>query len=181
MIGVCPKSMTWIWQESPPAPAGSRPTAGGRIDVGHQFEWAYLTSFAAENGLPDTYRSYANSFMVNGLALGNDWQAGGIYSPAAPTKSLLHRRRGWWEQCEAIRAFLHFIVRHQRDDLIEPLQKTLHFVQTSLIDPEYGGWYGGIGPDGEPETMEKGDEWKLDYHVVGMCMEAIRLRAKVSG
>lgn len=161
------------WQALPPD--ASRPHAGGRLDIGHAFEWAYLTSYAAEKGLPAHYSSYANSFMLYGVALGFDWQAGGIYSPALPTGQLMTQRKGWWEQCETIRALLHFVVRHQRMDLVEPLQKTVAFVQRSFIDPEYGGWYPGVGPDITPQALEKGNEWKLDYHVVGMCMEAIRL------
>lgn len=148
---------------------------GGRLDIGHAFEWAYLTSYAAEKGLPAYYTSYANSFMAYGLALGLDWESGGIYSPATPTGQIMTQRKGWWEQCEATRAFLNFIIRHHRTDLTEPYQKTLACIQSSFVDHEYGGWYPGVGPGLVPQELEKGNEWKLDYHVVGMCMEAIRL------
>lgn len=154
-------------------------TRGGRLDIGHSFEWAYLTSYALERGLPAYYGSYANSFMLNGLALGFDWESGGIYSPATPTGQITTQRKGWWEQCEAIRALLNFVVVHNRADLIEPLQKMVGFVQNDFVDPEYGGWYYAVGPGITPTELEKGNEWKLDYHVVGMCMEAIRLADRV--
>ena len=166
------------WQELPPDDGAKKPTgpvtAGGRLDIGHAFEWAYLTSFAVENGLPATYLNYANSFMLYGLALGFDWKEGGIYSPASPTGQIMTQRKGWWEQTETIRALINFIARYQRNDLIEPLQKSMNFVKSSFIDPEYGGWYPALEPGVSPQTLEKGNEWKLDYHIVGMCMEAIR-------
>lgn len=167
------------WTELPAAPRAPHekvsPYKGGRLDIGHAFEWAYLTSFAVENGLPDYYASFANSFMNYGLALGFDWESGGIYSPASPTGERLATHKGWWEQCEAIRAMINFVIRHHRADLVEPLQKTITFVQESFVDPEYGGWYHSVGPGIAHQELEKGNEWKLDYHVVGMCMEAIRL------
>jgi mannose-6-phosphate isomerase len=178
-----PEVYNWEWNELPPDDGAQRPigpvTAGGRLDIGHAFEWAYLTSFAAENGLPATYLNYANTFMLYGLTLGFDWEAGGIYSPTTPAGQIMNQRKGWWEQTETIRALTNFVLRHHRTDLIEPLEKTIAFVKTSFIDPEYGGWYLRVEPGVAPETLEKGNEWKLDYHVVGMCMEAIRLSEQV--
>ena len=173
-----PEVYNAAWEELPSGMEMRPPQgymAGGRLDIGHAFEWAYLASYAAELGFPAEYLSYANSFMLYGLTLGFDWQTGGIYSPSSPTGQLLTQRKGWWEQCEAIRAMTHFVVRNHRDDLAEPLHRTIDFVQTSLIDPEYGGWYPGVEANIATEGLEKGNEWKLDYHVVGMCMEAIRL------
>ena len=164
------------WTELPFDDSGKMSqTRGGRLDIGHAFEWAYLTSYAMERGLPAYYGSFANSFMVYGLALGLDWESGGIYSPTNPDGKIISQRKGWWEQCEAIRALLNFVVVHNRNDLVEPLQKMIRFAQSSMIDPEYGGWYPNFGPAIAHQELEKGNEWKLDYHVVGMCMEAIRL------
>jgi mannose/cellobiose epimerase-like protein (N-acyl-D-glucosamine 2-epimerase family) len=56
----------------------------------------------------------------------------------------------------------------------------IRFVQNAFVDPEYGGWYYAVGPGITPTELEKGNEWKLDYHVVGMCMEAIRLAERVA-
>lgn len=157
------------WQELTASP--------GRLDIGHAFEWAYLTSWAVEQGLPDHYLHFGNSFLLYGLALGFDWQNGGIYSPASPQGVLMDARKGWWEQCEAIRTLAHYAIHHQRADLWEPLAKMMHFVQRYCVDAEYGGWYGSLKADGTPNQTAKGNEWKLDYHVVGMCTEIIRLLA----
>jgi cellobiose epimerase len=159
------------WQELPVNADGS----GGRLDIGHAFEWAYLAAYAAEIGLPVRFLNYANSFLLYGMALGFDWQGGGIYSPATPSGEIINEQKGWWEQCEVIRALTHFYLRHRRNDLNGPLQRTIEFVKASFIDSQYGGWYPRIGPGITPQELEKGNEWKVDYHVVGMCMEAIRL------
>jgi mannose/cellobiose epimerase-like protein (N-acyl-D-glucosamine 2-epimerase family) len=158
------------WQELPAE-------NGGRLDIGHAFEWAYLAARAAELGFPARYQSYANSFLGYGMALGFDWQEGGIYSPANPNGTIIDQEKGWWEQCEIVRAFTHFYLRHQREDCLGPLQKMMNFVKASFIDVQYGGWYPRIGPGITPTSLPKGNEWKVDYHVVGMCMEAIRLTA----
>ena len=159
------------WQELPVHADGS----GGRLDIGHAFEWAYLAAYGAELGLPVRFLNHANSFLLYGMALGFDWQGGGIYSPATPNGEIINQQKGWWEQCEVIRALTHFFLRHRRNDLNGPLQRTLEFVKASFIDSQYGGWYPRTGPGITPQELEKGNEWKVDYHVVGMCMEAIRL------
>jgi mannobiose 2-epimerase len=150
-------------------------SAGGQLSLGHAFEWAFLASRAAELGFPSRYQNYANSFLNYGMALGFDWENGGIFSPAKPNGTLINQEKGWWEQCEAIRALTHFYLRHNRQDCLGPLQKLLNFAKGAFIDPQYGGWYARIGPGITPTSQQKGSEWKVDYHVVGMCMEAIRL------
>ena len=115
-----------------------------------------------------------------GLALGFDWQEGGIFSPVAPNGVLLNQEKGWWEQTETIRTLLHFHLRHRRNELNAPLQRTLEFVKASFIDPQYGSWYARLGPGIDPRTLEKGNEWKVDYHVVAMCMEALRLTGQAA-
>jgi len=69
---------------------------------------------------------------------------------------------------------MHFAVLHNRDDLWLPLEQTIVFIKSNFVDPEYGGWYSSREPNISPLHQPKGDEWKLDYHVVGMCMEAVQ-------
>lgn len=163
------------WQELP-----DTPDSGGELDIGHAFEWAYLSSRAAELGLPVRFLNRANSFLLYGMALGFDWKNGGVYSPVTPNGVIANREKGWWEQAEAIRALTHFYLRHKRNDLNGPLQRTLEFVKAAFIDPQYGGWYARLKPDNTPLVWEKGSIWKLDYHIVGMCMEAIRLTSQTA-
>ncbi len=148
---------------------------GGRIDVGHSFEWAYLLSRAAECGWPGHYLKPAERLLENGLRLGFDATDGGIISPAQPDGTITTPTKGWWEQCEAIRAILHFAVVRDRDEVWEPLEKIIDFVRNRFVDEKYGGWFAH-----PPDNLNKGSVWKVDYHVVGMCIEAIRLGGSFS-
>ena len=150
---------------------------GGRIDVGHAFEWAYLLSHAAECNWPQHYLKAAERLLERGLEMGFDEKEGGIVSPARPDGTVVSGVKGWWEQCEAIRALLHFAVVRSYKNADAPLEKTIAFVQRNFVDKEYGGWF-MLPPAAAGErqpSFDKGSEWKLDYHVVGMCAEAIRL------
>jgi len=169
--GILPELFTRDWRELPAE-------GGGRIDIGHAFEWAYLLSMAVEMGMRPDYLTHASRFLDYGLRIGYDPKDGGIYSPATPEGKIEKKRKGWWEQCEATRALMHFAVVRGRSDLWEPLEKTVGFIRRFYIDPEFGGWYRSIGDGDEERDENKGDEWKVDYHVVGMCMEAIRLSSR---
>ncbi len=167
--GRLPEVYDAVWRELPEE-------HGGRLDIGHAFEWAYLLSRAVEQGWPDGYLPFADRLLAYGLALGQAHD-GGILSPATPDGRVTTRRKGWWEQCEAARALAHFLVVRRREDLAGPLAALLAFVRATYPDPEYGGWYasppGACGDDSP--TLDKASEWKLDYHVVGLCAEALRL------
>jgi mannose/cellobiose epimerase-like protein (N-acyl-D-glucosamine 2-epimerase family) len=141
---------------------------GGRIDLGHQFEWAYLLSSAVGRGLPTRYLTTAADLLDYGMRVGYDRQEGGIFADVGPDETVIRSEKGYWQQCEALRTMMHFAALHGRDDLWEPWRRTFEFCKRELIDPEYGGWYDG--PDGH-----KGHHWKVDYHITGMCVEATAL------
>lgn len=154
---------------------------GGRIDIGHAFEWAYLLSHAVECGWSQDYLKAAARFLEYGLALGFDATNGGIISPVTPAGAATLARKGWWEQCEAIRALLHFGVVREHTEVWEPLAKIIAFVQKHFVDQQHGGWYTRppITASQDQACLDKGSEWKVDYHIVGMCAEAIRLTSKI--
>jgi len=166
--GVLPELFTMAWDTLPAA-------EGGWTNIGHQFEWAFLLSRAVELGLPEGYLTHAERLLGHGLRLGYDGVHGGIFTGATPEGEVRSTRKGWWEQCEAIRAMLHFAVARGRDDLWEPLERTLAFVKRSFVDAEHGGWFAQAEADGQPVSAHKGSPFKLDYHQVAMCAEAIRI------
>ena len=149
---------------------------GGYVCLGHQFEWAYLLSSAVERGLPGWWLAPATDLLQFGLRVGYDRRDGGILNAATPEGNVISADKGWWEQCEGIRAMMHHAVLHGRDDLWEPLTKTTLFVQENYVDHTYGGWYSSAVTEPTADKPHKGGGFKVDYHVVGMCAEAIRLR-----
>ena len=167
--GILPELFDADWQEL-------SDEDGGRIDVGHAFEWAYLLSRAVESGWSRDYLNAAERFLEYGITLGFDETDGGIISPVKPDGTYTVPRKGWWEQCEAIRALLHFSIVRDNVKTLGLLKKAVAFARKHFVDEEHGGWF--TSPPvatGENPRFDKGSEWKVDYHVVGMCVEAVRL------
>lgn len=149
---------------------------GGNVDVGHAFEWAFLLSRSCELGLPECWAEAGEFFLKSGLKLGFDKKDGGVFSPASPDGKSVQKIKGWWEQCEAARALMHYAVRRNRKKYWSPLHKTMDFIKTHMIDNQNKGWYTFI-KEGEDHTkQDKLDQWKIHYHAVGLCAEAIRLK-----
>ncbi len=149
---------------------------GGYVDIGHQFEWAFLLSWAVYKGLPDDYLTIGEQLLDAALDKGYDANRGGILAQ--------HRYRGeafggkgLWQQCEFLRTTMHYASLHDRDDLWKPFRKTLDFVEDVFIDEVYGGWF--IRPV-DPATLNddypsKGTPWRVGYHITGMYGEGLRL------
>lgn len=87
--------------------AGWEPAREGQhahVEVGHVFEWAFLLS-EADPLLPDLdLVARGRQLLAYGMQGGYDEVDGGIYSRVDLDGRLVERRKGWWEQCEAIRA-----------------------------------------------------------------------------
>ena len=159
----------WYDPDWQPVRAGERAI----IEVGHAFEWAFLLSEAQPLFPEDDLLGPGRQFLGFGMRHGYDAAAGGIFSQVAHDGSLRERRKGWWEQCEAIRAMQRYAARHDAAEIVEPLRRSLAFVRQHYVDDVYGGWYErppGMG--GEP-SLVKGNAYKLDYHVVNMCRELL--------
>ncbi len=165
--GALPEFFTADWQPLPSE-------RGGVLDIGHAFEWSFLLSQAALQGIQTDVMPQARRFLGYGIQFGYDPETGGIISPVTLEGHSPGQRKGWWEQCEAIRAMVRFIARHGEEKLSQSLRETVDFMRTHFVDSEYGGLY-MIPPGMDSQTrLDKGSEWKVDYHAVGMCVEVIR-------
>lgn len=163
--GALPETYDQAWRPLPDS-------AGGWINIGHLFEWGFLLSRAAELGLPGRYVESATALLEFGLAHGMA-PDGGVWTshPVGDGAAERSRPRGWWEQCEATRALAHHVVVRGRDDLVEPLEGNVGYWRAHFIDPNVGGWC----PHEDARDADKGNEWKVDYHVIAMCAEVVRL------
>jgi mannose/cellobiose epimerase-like protein (N-acyl-D-glucosamine 2-epimerase family) len=153
------------------------PDRGGYVNVGHQFELAFLVCRAVERGLSAAYLAKAHRLVDWGLKSGYDRGIGGIFSGCRYDGSVTHATKGWWEQAELLRALMHVAELHGRDDLWEPFEESLALVREHFMDAEYGGWFASYDPAAPPEDRptDKGSAWKVDYHVTGLYAEALRL------
>ncbi len=147
---------------------------GGWINIGHQFEWAYLLAEAERMGHGGGLAAVGRRLLGRALEIGVAASDGGVLTRARMDTSIAPEdaaHRGWWEQCEASRALLRYGLGLGEPALLGPLAANIGCFRRRLIDPEYGGWY----VEADPRDPYKGSEWKIDYHLVGLCMEAVRL------
>jgi mannose/cellobiose epimerase-like protein (N-acyl-D-glucosamine 2-epimerase family) len=153
-----------------------RPLSSGKralVEVGHVFEWAFLLSEARELFPDEDLLERGRQLLAFGMRHGYDAEQGGIYARVGYDGEVLARRKGWWEQCEAIRAMHRYVTRHGAVELAEPLQQSLDFVRRHFVDEAYGGWYSNPPGMGDEPSLVKGHVYKLDYHVVNMCRELL--------
>lgn len=145
------------------------------IEMGHQFEWAFLLSQGVDRGLPRRYLAIGQRLIDYGMKA-YDAEAGGIFSRAGYSGEVRRGPKGWWEQCEFLRALMRYAARHNRSDLWPAFDKSLAFVRREFIDPEYAGWYPSYDPavPAQKRDRTKGNTWRAGYHVIGMYSEALR-------
>lgn len=84
----------------------------------------------------------------------------------------------WWPQAESVIAFFNAWQITGDQKYLDASVKTWEWIKTNLVDNQYGEWYGGINPDGKPNTKRpKANMWKCPYHNSRMAFE-LHERAK---
>lgn len=134
----------------------------GYTDLGHQFEWSHLLRSAEKRGLPPVYSGVADRLLKFAVATGYDEQAGGAFYRQS-TSGKVDRNKYWWQQAEAMKAFLAVA---DRPEMARRYHDTLELVDKEFIDRENGGWNFG-----SRETCAHGHcpEQRPDpYHLVGL-------------
>jgi mannobiose 2-epimerase len=134
----------------------------GFTDVGHQFEWSHLLRSAEKRGLPPVYSGVADRLLKYAVTKGYDEQDGGIFNSIS-NQGVVDRSKYWWEQAEAMKAFLAVA---QRPEMARRYQETLDLVDKEIIDRDNGGWRFGT-----KETCSRGGcpaRQPDPYHLVGL-------------
>ena len=146
------------------------PDQSGYFELGHQFEWAFLLSHAVDKGFPKQYLAIAERLLNYGVKVAYDQEEGGIFSRGDYDNQAAKGPKGWWEQCESLRALMHWAALRGRGDLWPIFDKSLAFAKKNLIDDQFGGWFYSTA-----RRTGKGSVWQAGYHVSGMYQEALRL------
>jgi len=144
------------------------------VEAGHQFEWAWLLNRAADLGADPSFRGLAEKLLGWGVRYGWDNQRGGVFNQCDRHGRPLQTDKTYWVQSEALRA-MFYVARGGGQLDARVLQTTADFVWQYCADHEHGGWFATVDRRGSPVNADKGGLWKLDYHVVSLCDEAIRL------
>jgi cellobiose epimerase len=145
------------------------------VSFGHDVETAYLMLEASHAlGLKKDTRtlSVAKRMLDHSLQNGWDTKLGGFYDEGYYFKdsskiSIIKDSKNWWAQAEGLNTLLLMADKYPNDrwNYYDHFKKLWNYVQTYMIDHEYGDWY-EEGLDREPErrTALKGHIWKATYH-----------------
>ena len=132
---------------------------------------AFLLSRAVDAGLPESYLESANA-SVDFVYRQAEKSPMGIIAHTTDYKGTIRDpEQYWWCQTELLRGLAHFSMHRNRADLTPQFNKTLGEVRKHFIDPVNGGWF--KTPDSA--ELDKGEQWKVGYHVTMMLTELMRL------
>jgi len=153
------------------------PRDAGYVDLGHQFEWAYLLNSAEERGLPSLYAAIAQRVLDYAIKTGYDDRAGGTFNVAYADGTVV-REKGIWQQSECLRTLMHYAALYGKPDMKRRYEQTLEFVQDELIDTKNGGWF--MMTKSACARQACPDEQPDAYHMTGMHREALALAVRAS-
>ena len=154
------------------------------VSFGHDVETAYLMQEADEalNGKASAKTLSVGKKMVD-HALRNGWDkpVGGFYDEGyyfknKPNITITYNTKNWWAQAEALNTLLMFSEMYPNDSMhyLQKFFKEWQYVQTYLIDHEYGDWYDeGIDTDAAAKKRLKAQIWKTTYHNFRALMNCI--------
>jgi mannose/cellobiose epimerase-like protein (N-acyl-D-glucosamine 2-epimerase family) len=164
-------------------PVSYRDSSDGVRQKNHYYDHVMLEASEALGLTADSATSRAAKQMVD-HALRNGWDdtAGGFYDEGYYFKGRPHititvDTKNWWAQAEGLNTLLMMADRYPDDPLRydEKFLRQWQYIETYLIDHEYGGWYqGGLDREPQARTALKGQIWKAAYHDARAMMNVIR-------
>ncbi len=104
------------------------------------------------------------------LRVGFDAERGGLYNSGSVGGPVTNKTKSWWQQCEALVAFLNAFQMTGDAKYWNAFDKQAQFVEGKFLDHEYGEWYTSIMGNGEIQS-EKVGPWKAPYHITRALLE----------
>ena len=153
------------------------------VTFGHDVETAYLLQEAAETlGYPldDKLLAFTKKMVDHALDNGWDKDDGGLFGEGKYMDGkmvIIDSVKNWWSQAEALNSLLimdHYFPNDPHQ-YFEHFKKQWRYVDTYLIDHQYGGWYAN-GIDKKPDEVHgpKAQMWKGAYHTSRAMMNCIK-------
>jgi cellobiose epimerase len=145
------------------------------VSFGHDVETTYLMLEASRalGFKNDSITLFVGKRLID-HALKNGWDrnVGGFYDEGFYFKgdfaiTILKESKNWWAQAEGMNTLLLMADYFPNDPqhYFEKFKMMWTYIQTYLIDHEYGDWYDeGIDKSPERKTALKGQIWKATYH-----------------
>ncbi|MFZ4508493.1 MAG: AGE family epimerase/isomerase [Fimbriimonas sp.] len=152
--------------------------ASNFVSAGHDIEAAFLLLDAAKTltaaGVPTDVTTDAIELLDLALEFGWDKKNGGLYDAVSPDGVPFYTDKIWWIQAESFGALA--LGHSLTGNYAEKLQKQWDFIQNSVIDHQFGGWFQSVSDDGaEIRHDDKANSWKAAYHDGRALMTALNV------
>ena len=136
---------------------------------GHDVEATYLMEEAADalgKAQDEPTRRVGRMLVDHALAYGWDSTNGGLFHSGAFFGKPDDLLKEWWVQVESLNALLlmHQLYGAENDVYWKAFQKQWSYIRRFQVDPEFGGEYNLVKPDGKAVSPNKGSMWKGAYH-----------------
>ena len=112
------------------------------------------------------------ALVDHALRYGFDQEHGGVYRTGPATEPATNRDMEWWQQCEAMVAFLNSYQLTGDQKYWQAFNLEARFFIDRWVDHQYGEVYTALYHDGRIDDT-KIDPWKAPYHVTRACLEII--------
>jgi mannobiose 2-epimerase len=102
----------------------------------------------------------------------------GYYFKNKQKISIINNGKNWWAQAEGLNTLLLMSNYFPNDEqnYYAKFKQLWNYVNTNLIDHEYGDWYqGGIDKQPHYKMALKGHIWKATYHNFRALMNCIQM------
>jgi len=155
------------------------------VSFGHDVETAFLMLEAShvlgrENDSVTAVK--AKKMVDHALEWGWDEQNGGFYDggyywDTSGKRSIENRAKVWWAEAEALNSLLLMAQLHPEEKrYYELFEKQWQYIDSYLIDHEYGGWYPeGLDTDPKAKKAAKAQIWKVNYHNIRSLINVIAM------
>ncbi|MEL6257146.1 MAG: AGE family epimerase/isomerase, partial [Bacteroidota bacterium] len=153
------------------------------VSFGHDIETAYLLLEAEEVIREESVRTHevAKQMVDHALRFGFDDSVGGIYDGGYYLKEegtieIVRDTKNWWAQVETLNTLQLMEGLYPDDPMAygEKFLKQWDYINTYLIDHEYGGFYtGGLDKEPERKNGNKSGIWKGSYHTVRSLLNVV--------
>ena len=154
------------------------------VSFGHDVETAFLMLEASHAlGLKNDSITLkkAKKMVDHALATGWDTEIGGFYDGGyyfePDVCTIQNRAKIWWTEAEGLNSLLLMSKLFPEEKrYYELFEKQWDYIETYMIDHEYGGWY-GEGLDSNPKAKydAKAQIWKVNYHNIRSLINVIKM------
>ena len=144
-------------------------------EYGLDLEASWLITEAAERvgrQQDAKIRRASLALVDHALRYGFDEEHGGIYRYGPATEPATNKDMEWWQQCEALVAFLNSYQMTGDPKYWQAFDLEARFFMDRFSDHDYGEVYTALFHDGRIDDT-KVDPWKAPYHVTRAHLEII--------